>query len=428
MKNRKKFKKILTIVIIVAVITIFLRGIFYRLEQNKSKKSYQTRFQDTSLTSIILDHYTLNDAIKSAAEFLQEIIEPNGQFVYRINLNPDVKVKKKYNMLRHAGTMYALAMYHDWYHDSTTLMVLESASEFLKDNIAPLKERDDLLAVWSIPEITGSNNPLQAKLGGAGLGLVALAKLEMISHGSISHNDLRKLGQFIIYMQKEDGSFYSKYYPEKGRYDKWVSLYYPGEAALGLLMLYQIDPSPIYLDAAAKALEYLAKSRKNSSEVPADHWALIATKKLFELCPEDSLPVSRELLIDHALQVSDSILQEQVQNPMFPEFMGSFSQDGRTTPTATRIEGLMAVLDFLPDINKSMRYRIELAVEKGIRFLLRTQICSGKYAGAIPRALRQLPENFKDAKNLNRRATELRIDYTQHAMCAMMQYLQYMDR
>jgi len=427
LKNRKNIRKVLRIVVIILAITVLLRAVFSRLKQNKIKSKSQTIFKDTSISTINLDSDSIHDAIKASAAFLHQIIKPNGQYIYRINLNPNVKLKKKYNMLRHAGTMYALAMYYDWHPDATTLAVLESASKFLQNCLKPIPERDDLLAIWSSPEISGSEDPLQVKLGGAGLGLVALANLEKIKPGTVSHDDLKKIGRFIIYMQKKDGSFYSKYFPNKGRDDRWESLYYPGEAALGLLMLYEIEPSNVWLDASAKALAYLALSRKNSSVVPADHWALLATNKLFELCPKETLSVPKELLINHALQVCESILREQVKYPISPVFEGAFTQDGRTTPAATRIEGLLAALSFLPEENKALRNRIESAVEKSIGFLLRAQIRTGKYAGAMPRAICQMPETWQDAKKFNRRATELRIDYAQHAMCAMMQYLQFIE-
>ena len=97
-----------------------------------------------------------------------------------------------------------------------------------------------MLAVWSEPEVNRSGKPLQAKLGGTGLGLVALLSLENIQPGFTPLADLQALGRFTVYMQKEDGSFYSKYIPSAGgRWDEWQSLFYPGEAALGLLMLYQ---------------------------------------------------------------------------------------------------------------------------------------------------------------------------------------------
>ena len=207
LKNRKNFRKVLRIVITILAITVLLRAVFSRLKQNKIKSKSQTIFKDTSISTINLDSDSIQEAIVASAAFLHQIIKPNGQFIYRINLNPKVKLKKKYNMLRHAGTMYALAMYYDLYPDATSLAILESASQFLQDYLKPIPERDDLLAIWSSPEITGSKNPLQVKLGGAGLGLVALANLEKIKPGTVSHDDLKKIGRFIIYMKKKDGSF-----------------------------------------------------------------------------------------------------------------------------------------------------------------------------------------------------------------------------
>ena len=51
------------------------------------------------------------------------------------------------------------------------------------------------------------------------------------------------------------------------------------------------------------------------------------------------------------------------------------------------------------------------------------QIESGEYAGGIPHAICLLPETHASNKgSFNDEATELRIDYNQHALCAMMTY------
>ena len=282
-----------------------------------------------------------------------------------------------------------------------------------------------MLAVLSKPDVCPGGGPLQAKLGGTGLGLVALLSLENICPGATPLADFRKLGQFIVYMQREDGSFYSKYIPSTGGVnDNWQSLYYPGEAILGLLMLYEKDPSDIWIDSAAKALAYLARSRKNKTDVPSDHWALLATEKMLSLKNNDKLTVSRELLINHAVQICDTILKRQIKNTERPEYDGGFSIDGRTTPSATCLEGLIAASSFLPRDN-NIRKRIDSAVHRGISFLLNAQIKEGEFAGSFPRSVGRLNQNTPHAEEFNSRATELRIDYVQHALSAMIQYLHY---
>ncbi len=60
-------------------------------------------------------------------------------------------------------------------------------------------------------------------------------------------------------------------------------------------------------------------------------------------------------------------------------------------------------------------------------FLLRAQISEGEFAGAIPRAIGKIGRNISYADEFNRRVTEVRIDYVQHALSAMIQYLLLMD-
>jgi len=376
----------------------------------------------------ILGIDVIQNAANQAAHYLVQQTKNDGRFEYRINMNPAVKVKGKYNILRHAGTIYALAMYYQRQPDPQVHSTLEKASQYLRDKpIYPLPDQNNVLAVWSEPEVNHSGNPLQAKLGGTGLGLVALLSMEKIQPGFIPLSDLQRLGQFIVYMQKEEGSFYSKYIPSQGgRWDKWQSLYYPGEAALGLAMLYEQDASEIWLNAAAKALAYLAHSREGQTNIPADHWAILATAKLLSLTNEKNLPVSRELLVNHAIQICETILQEQIKDPQNPNYDGGFSKQGKVTPTATRLEGLQAALTFLP-AHQEIRQRIESTIPDGINFLLRAQVKDSKFLGAFPRAVDQIAANTPDAEKFNRRATEVRIDYVQHALSALIQYLELVE-
>ena len=370
----------------------------------------------------------VKNAANHSARYLTKNIKKNGMFEYRINMDPAIKVKKRYNILRHAGTIYSMSMYYRLQPDINMYSAIKRAGTYLKDkSIGPIPGKNGMLAVWSKPEVNQSNKPFQAKLGGTGLGLVALLSIEKIHPGFTPLSDLQSLGQFIVYMQKKDGSFYSRYIPSmEGRLDNWQSLYYPGEAALGLIMLYERDGSSIWIESAAKALQYLARSRKNSTNIPSDHWALLATEKILSLKNSNELPVSRKLLISHAIQICEAILKTQIKNTLQSKYNGGFAKDGRTTPTSTRLEGLQAVLSFIPPEHE-MHKRIDLAVSAGISFLLRAQIKEGKFMGAFPRAVAKINQNAPSADKFNRRATEVRIDYVQHALSGLIQYVNRID-
>jgi hypothetical protein len=364
-------------------------------------------------------------AIDLSAGYLIRQCRPNGEFLYRVNLNPAIRPKPRYNFLRHAGAIYVLADYERDHPQAMTRAALKRAVAYLKKSaIAPLPMRKDILAVWSRPEITRSDKSLQAKLGGTGIGLVALLGVENTMPGTTPLEYLRKMGNFIIFMQKNDGSFYSKYIPEKGgRDDSWTSLYYPGEAALGLLMLHERDPSLAWLQAAADSIAYLARKREGQKRVEADHWALLATAKLLPLYNRCRQPLPKQALERHAAQICESILQSKLDLDDDSLRYGSFLADGRTTPTAIRLEGMLAALSFLPADYSRLRQAMIVGIDEGIQFLLRSQIRSGEHAGGIPRAIDELPEDHPQYEpSFNRRASEVRIDYVQHALSAMLHY------
>lgn len=365
---------------------------------------------------------TLEQSIRDAADFIQGQCLPSGQFVYRINTNDRVKIAPKYNILRHAGAMYALAEFARHAPSPTITAALRRANKFLQSQIAPVDDLPETLAVWSDPAVNHSNDPLRAKLGGTGLGLAAMCRLEAIAPGATGREDLHHLGNFLLFMQRDDGGFYSIYFPIfPGRDDRWTSLYYPGEAALGLLLLNDVVRDEEWVRGAKEALLFLSRLRQDMEVVPADHWALIATAKLLE---DRSVLTDAEyrMLMAHARQIARFMLSEAEPQVGHAALHGCFSPDGRTTPTATRLEGLLSIIDLLPE-SDPFRVEIEDACHAGVAFLRRSQITRGKAKGGIPRAVAVLAESSPFASgDFNDRATEVRIDYVQHALSAWLQY------
>ncbi|MEQ8961181.1 MAG: hypothetical protein RLP02_25200 [Coleofasciculus sp. C2-GNP5-27] len=98
----------------------------------------------------ILDINRIQSATNQAVHYLVQQIKDDGRFEYRLNMNPAVKVKEKYNILRHAGTIYALTLYYQRHPDPQVGSVLAKASQYLRDQpIYPLPDQNNLLAVWS---------------------------------------------------------------------------------------------------------------------------------------------------------------------------------------------------------------------------------------------------------------------------------------
>jgi hypothetical protein len=227
---------------------------------------------------------------------------------------------------------------------------------------------------------------------------------------SLPLGQLRELGRFATFLQRENGSFVLMYRSKTGPVEHFHSPYYPGEAVLGLIALYEADHAQEWLAAAGKALTYLARDRTEALNGLPDHWVLIALAKFLPYCDQATCPgASRTELIQFSIQACNSIVYEQWRNPASP-LDGAFDRSGQTAMTSARLEGLLAALEFLPI--GDLRGSVERAVERGVSFLLRAQIKSGQFAGGMPGAI------IKNVPN----SSQIRIDYVQHTLCALLAY------
>ncbi len=366
--------------------------------------------------------------IELASDYLVDACGPDGRFRYLARLDNRPVNPRAYNMLRHCGTIYSMGMAFQRKPAAKTEEAMLRAVSFIKrESLAPLLPDSNLLAIWSSPELGGYRR--QVKLGGLGLGLVALCAMERARPGTTHLDTLRAVGQAIEHLQKADGGFYSKFYPgQRGRDDSWTSLYYPGEACLGLVMLYELDGNPRWLIAAGRTLGYLAESRKGQLHVPADHWALLASKRYLRHAAGAGSQLLAQLpppslVRGHAVEVVRAILRERWPFHTDPDLAGAAYIVGTTTPTATRLEGMIAALDVVPQERRRLRKTMFKAIDMGTAFLLRAQVREGEMAGAFPRAIKPMPWWYLyNRDEFNSRVHEVRIDYVQHALSAMIQY------
>ncbi len=141
--------------------------------------------------------------------------------------------------IRVANSIYSLATYNRLHPDARTVDTMIKAATFMRTVYMSRDSHSNELVVWSKAVGFGT----EADLGGSALGLVALTEVARAQFGSIPVEDLHSLGRFVISMQRLDGGFLSRYQAGVGPVRGGESLYYPGEAALGLIGLYEVDVS-----------------------------------------------------------------------------------------------------------------------------------------------------------------------------------------
>ncbi|HEX4872780.1 MAG TPA: hypothetical protein VFV27_10730 [Nevskiaceae bacterium] len=341
-----------------------------------------------------IEPVALGAALHRAADSLQSRVSASGRFLYR--LDAEGRLRPGYNAVRHAGTLWALQALQARQPDPERAAALARASQYLEHCcLRPLPAFPAAWAVWSDDE----GEPAEAKLGAAGLALAAWQGLRAQGLPAPAPERLQGLARFLVYQQKPNGHFHAKFRNGR-RDDRWVSLYYPGEAALGLLAQHRADGDPRWREAAGAALLALADQRQRSGRYLADHWALIASQALAEQAAA-GLPDPLQAHLEATVAV---ILEEGARHG------DDFGRGGRTAPIATRLEGLLAALPLLaPDGALAQASRAQLG--RSLPLLLGAARRHPPLLGAIPRAL---------PGSTDPRAAELRIDDTQHVLSVLL--------
>jgi hypothetical protein len=81
------------------------------------------------------------------------VTQSNGRFIYRTYLDDPRVDSKSYNLLRHAGTIYAMSAAQEHNPSPELGQAIDRATRFLIEQIQPLHDSPSPLAVWSRPQI-----------------------------------------------------------------------------------------------------------------------------------------------------------------------------------------------------------------------------------------------------------------------------------
>jgi len=355
----------------------------------------------------------LDKSIDSAALYIKTNLNKDGRFIYERNVNSKVKYSSvRYNVLRHAGTLYAMSLYEAYTGDTEMHSKRTLAAEYMLKNYVK-KLPNGTYAVVSKKEEEKLEHNL-AKLGGTGLALIGIS--DLYREGKVSEEILSGFGDFIIYMQKQDGSFYSKYnYDLAQRDDEFVSLFYPGEAALGLLYLNDVIPDAKWVNSAKKTLLFLADYHKSKGgNVLFDHWAILASKKLIKNEGYDLTPAEKEILQNFAHQMAGIALKGQITDTKEP-YRGAYEGNINPCSVAAYMEGEIAIFKMTTD--DKLKTRLLRSVMLGVDFLASSQIQSeGETFGGIPTSA-----NY-EIKTSPKNASVIRIDNVQHTISAWITY------
>lgn len=361
---------------------------------------------------------SLETNIHESVRYLLNNLRLSGQFYYRRNLDRSVRIDgDDYNELRHLGAIYSLGQYAEAFPDTELAEPMRRAGDFMRNCcLSPFPdENSPQLALWTDPEINGGLRERRVKLGGNGLGLLAFVTIEREAGNYMSKDTLARLAASILEMQNADGSFKSVYESDGERYSEFESLFYPGEAVLGLLQLYRHDADQRWLDAAIRGLRHICQSRQDMAieDLPSDHWALLATAELFEHIPAEKYAADRQCFHDHGRRVIERMVTAQRIEPADSVYFGSFNGVGNTTPIGTKMEGMIAFGPYLEDVSPEFEQRLKTSIHYGLRYLQGARVTSGPFQGGVTYLPAAVLPTKKKAKEVY---TCIQIDNVQHVL------------
>jgi len=347
-------------------------------------------------------------AARSGGDYLLRHQREDGsfQYVYEPKWDGD---GKGYNLLRHAGSSYALAELTQASGDPRYLEGARRGLEWLLSLHVRETRPEDAARGASFRAVVSPGE--EAKLGGSALAILALLKVGEASGDASVIAQARPLAEFIRFQQSADGHFASKYFYGEPDPEPFESIYYPGEAILALARLHRQDPDGGWLSVAARGADWLIDVRdagKTIAELPHDHWLLMGLEELHNLTGDDRY-------FEHSTKIATAIVDAQRTQASddFRDWVGSFYDPPRSTPTATRAEGLLAAARLAEAKGLDAdRYRAALA--RMTQFQLRCQLG--------PVSSMHLPRPDLAAGGFRRSLMnwQVRIDYVQHNVSALL--------
>lgn len=221
---------------------------------------------DYGRRSYEVDKNTLKDVMLSSSYWLADEVEENGKFIYGYYPTYDKKFTA-YNNLRHATSILPFIWSYELTEDDAFKILSEKTLNYMLNEI---KEKS--------PDVSYLVDRTEIKLGGNGVAIVTIdSYMNTFGKDEKLVDICKKLGEGILELQNEDGSYYHVLNTDFSRKEEYRTVYYDGEATYALSVLYKMTGEEKWLNAAKKSIEYFIE---NDYTKHKDHWVAYAVNEV----------------------------------------------------------------------------------------------------------------------------------------------------
>lgn len=214
-------------------------------------------------------------AALAGGDYILRQIGPDGRFHYIYDPLTNRHLPGNYSIPRHAGTIYSLSLLYGATGEERYRRGAEKAIGWL---------------VGQVPDGCGGaeggciRSGQAARLGPSALAAVGLLEYQRATGDESHAGEARRLMDFLLFMQREDGELDQVYDLEAGRVDPTARhMFESEEAALAFVLAHEVLGEARYLEAARRALDYLTGPKYGDFlghfAYGADHWTCIAAEE-----------------------------------------------------------------------------------------------------------------------------------------------------
>ncbi|HTJ46602.1 MAG TPA: prenyltransferase/squalene oxidase repeat-containing protein [Kofleriaceae bacterium] len=368
----------------------------------------------------------LRTAAENGARYLVAHLGPDGRYVYEHDLASGRRTDPRagnYSIPRHAGVTYFLAQVYRATGEPWLREPIERAASNLEHLVeaGPCKRTIDgepAACVYD-PRLDREG----ASLGSSALTVVALVEYERATQDARYRPLAEELTRWILWMQRDDGSFTHVYDVEHGaKKDGVTMLYFSGEAALALARMYELTHDARYAHAAERALDWNIAWYDfflGGFFYGEEHWTCIAAEAIWPAVDKDAYQDFCDgygaFLRDQ--QAGDAHDQE--------DFAGSYNEASPfgmppNTPAGSRTEAMISAY-LLGVHRKHPDLRIKDQIIRAAAYLLAQQVTpDGDFAAKGGDVDGGMPGSPIDRT--------VRIDYVQHTGSAMLRAAEILDQ
>ncbi len=365
-----------------------------------------------------LSEEALRAGALDGGHYLVSHMAANGRYIYLANMatgrqsNP---AQGGYSLPRHAGTTYFLAELYRITRAPFLLEPIERAIGHMADLVVAGG------CAGTTPEGTAfvcvsDRGQATSDLGSTALAVVALAEYKRATGSSRFEGMMNEMAEFLLYMQREDGSFAHRYNLRTHTIDQETELlYYSGEASLALARMHLVTGEARYLQATEAALDWLVAWYDfflGSFFYGEEHWTCIAAEAISDsLYKEEYWEFCSgygKFLRSHQPESGEFADQQDWAGAYyFTPFLAP-----QNTPAGSRTEAMISTY-LLGARQGHVDSRLWQQIMDAMRFSLSQQL--------RPDGLYRVPPGVKGLGGVSGSPIDrsVRIDYVQHVCSAM---------